>query len=478
MNLSTMHQRGIGTRAIGHCFDDDQREIDAKENWRRRALVRAYNPEIKELRERLLEIEADHAKTLERLDLLGDSEFALFSRHVLDHHGKHPNLDKSYRFVKIDGAMRLVDCPTGKRVMAQYVRERGTRLAYTKDSALIARTNGEQTHRWKPAKVGVGESCFTLFPPHSRALYKEAMDTTKLPRVKKILGRWYSRVIAGFEKETGREVLGGAIHLDTWNAHGHLFHTRVGKNQIFLPNTQKGLRLIGPDAVGKLRQAAMGFLSTDSTTFKEANYWREKCLKAYGEEPLDWIAARDTDRMLTEELGDTPELREAMLEYGREVPKAAISSVKGAAEGAIKECMILQGHGDILAHSLATKGVMGTISAIRGTIPTSGVDIVGKVFQFFLPGEPSKINLDAAFTYAGLEPRKDSPDYQFAPHWKVRDDRPENTHNPGEAPADPTPEHKFNPSDVPQGESPWDAPRNTTPPRLPSAPSIPGIKMS
>jgi hypothetical protein len=61
-----------------------------------------------------------------------------------------------------------------------------------------------------------------------------------------------------FQKQTRRRVLSVQCHFDTTPMPWHLFSTRIGDDHKLLKGTTKAIGLIGPWAVGVLRQGEVG----------------------------------------------------------------------------------------------------------------------------------------------------------------------------------------------------------------------------
>jgi hypothetical protein len=221
-----------------------------------------------------------------------------------DGHREVPELGGGVYFVRNreTGALDEVGGDELITRMDQWVAEKSWYLREISDPKC---KNGK---RWKktPCK-GVQGFVVTASPWMSNLIF-EAARSGEANKVKELSRKCALELRDAFEAQTRRQVLSVQCHYDTVNLHWHIFATRVGPDHKFLPGTSKRIGLIGPWAVGVLRQGEIGAIPLNSTNHRRAERSFKRNESRTGSPPVDWVLARSVDALCFAMFGSSPRL--------------------------------------------------------------------------------------------------------------------------------------------------------------------------
>lgn len=200
--------------------------------------------------------------------------------------------------------------------------------------------------RWKKTHTqGIQGLVITCAPWYSDVIFKaaEAGDTA---RVKEFSAKAALELQSEFENQTKREVLSVQSHFDTRNLHFHIFSTRIGSDNKFLPGTRKSFGLIGPWACGTLRLGEAGLLPANSTNYRVANDLRTKTRdkRLGGMSPLDWKLCQCVDLLCMGLFGSSAGLTSFMALYHKGQTEQAFARLLGLQTAVEKEVNVWKRH--------------------------------------------------------------------------------------------------------------------------------------
>lgn len=162
--------------------------------------------------------------------------------------------------------------------------------------------------RWKKTRTyGVQGVVVTASPWWSNLIY-EAARAGEADKVKALSRKMAVDLKSTFEAETHRQVLSVQVHYDTTTLHAHIFSTRIGDDQKFLPGTSKSLGMIGPWSCAVLRQSENGFIPRNCKNHLLAQKLVDINKARTGKFPLDFTMCRLVDNLCFTAFGLSPRL--------------------------------------------------------------------------------------------------------------------------------------------------------------------------
>jgi hypothetical protein len=299
-------QRVIGGRAVRHAVvESPAHKADVEENNRRRGVY-----------------------------WLGVEE------KIEDGHREVPELGGGVYFVRNreSGALDEVGGDELITRMDQWVADKSWYLREIKDP----KCKGGK--RWKktPAK-GVQGFVVTASPWYSNLIF-EAARNGEADKVKELSRQCALELRNVFEKQTRRQVLSVQAHYDSVNLHWHIFATRIGDDHKFLPGSRKRIGLIGPWAVGTLRQVEAGAIPAGSTNYLAAQRLYARNEQRTGEPPLDWIMCKAVDSLCYTMFGASPRLAFWQRVYMQGLPALCFSRLLALRDAVSREVQTWQQH--------------------------------------------------------------------------------------------------------------------------------------
>ena len=215
--------------------------------------------------------------------------------------------------------------------------------------------------RWKKTRVnGVQGHVVTCSPWWSNCIY-EAAERGESEKVREFAERAAVELCHLFQRQTRRRVLSVQAHFDAKNLHWHVFSSRVGPDNKFLHGTTKAIGLIGPWAVGVLRQHEAGMLPDGATNVKCASHYRDKATRVNGCPPVDWMMAKMIDSLCYSTFGVTPRLTEFLRLYKSGLLDSCVDRLLAVGEAISREVATLREGGDYqTAHVGFSRGTIGT----------------------------------------------------------------------------------------------------------------------
>lgn len=173
-----------------------------------------------------------------------------------DNHRKRPQLAKNPLMTFIKG-------PNG-RLRRCTAEEWDHKMRSTRQKLRGYRDEKGKWHKRAP----IGASLVTTYPAWSDVISQEAYKN--LPRVVLFL-LFVAQLMADiFEAQTGREVLGVALHMDSRALHFDIAHTRQTADERLLGH--KAIGIAGLDTIAELRNAKYGAIRPEAVSVSEAKH--------------------------------------------------------------------------------------------------------------------------------------------------------------------------------------------------------------
>lgn len=142
--------------------------------------------------------------------------------------------------------------------------------------------------KWYPTKVrrpALNTYLVTLAPWWSEVVHWELRDGN-VAGVEWFIFEWVLASKKLWERLTGREVVGLAVHCDTQNLHLDISSTRVSATHGFLLGSDRWIGSAGSQPPGVLRQLRAGFRTSADSKVRAAEYRCHREVERHGREPI------------------------------------------------------------------------------------------------------------------------------------------------------------------------------------------------